>query len=394
MKKETAARAPLDLEQGEATHTATLHCSKQHIIEAHDRTHFNRSKTRSVKLLLSRIGENLKKTTDPDSVSRKRRILLVLSCLFFQGLTCGSWYGYQAVLPFFIRSGAYGSLCNTTTISNAQVTKNETLPHFYSNASNPLSSEDQGCREQRFQLLGLFTTAMSITPLVSMFLGILADVCGPKLSSTVGNMLITIGSGMIALAALNGWEAAYLPSYLAISLGTNMVFLPSFHLASALENKAIVSIITAGIPALFDLSSISFVVIGEVVKAMDGGLPDFFLIFGALPLLFTFISLLHPLRPFSRPKLQQSSGGRTTHLFKKVNRVSPLPTPWGAQRDCDHPCTEAASSMSSTPSSPSAGCDLRATIRQAAAARQRLRPQECHHHARLSCKRLLKERKR
>jgi MFS family permease len=231
--------------------------------------------------------------------SKVKRMILILSAVFFSLTLSGVVFGWPAVVIMMQEQNVYNYKCSA----------NETIP----------------CQEQVDQFNLIFTIASTGFAISVLPMGAILDRFGPKISSLIGSALVLGGSLMFAFSDPPNIDM-FIPGYLLIAMGGPPVVFSFMHISNLFpENKG--TIITMLNVAL-DASSLIFVILG----ALYDGIPALrsykvcfgfacwfclffsfqnqavFLLYSVFPLLSFVVSLfLWPSSPFEPEVVEEYS---------------------------------------------------------------------------------------
>ena len=166
----------------------------------------------------------------------------------------------------------------------------------------------------------MFTTAAVATNVCALPVGALLDRYGPRVSSIIGSVLLTIGAVLLAFAAQLPFDG-YIPGYLFLALGGPFVFISSFQLSNTFPNHS--GFILALLTGAFDSSSAIFLFYRLMYSASDGSFnpQKFFLTYLVVPAFILVVQVfLMPARSY------KTVGELVTHAENSENDIDP--TDW------------------------------------------------------------------
>merc|ERR1711908_19963 len=187
-------------------------------------------------------------------------------------LTTGLIFGWPALVPLLAADGQYRERCST-----ANTTESET------------------CTEQVIQYNFLFTASQAVFTISMIVHGLLLDRYGPRVESTLGTLLVAIGSCIVAFSDSDGRDF-FLPGFVVMSLGGPAVHLSWFHVASLFPERK--STISTVVVACFVSSGLMFFFFNLLRSA---GIPfqTIFLVHsGVVACMAALAAMLWPDRPF------------------------------------------------------------------------------------------------
>jgi MFS family permease len=182
-------------------------------------------------------------------------IIAVIYCLFATGIV----FGYAALKPVLVREGVYGDLCTEDE-------RKEKVP----------------CYDQEVHLNLMFTVAAVATNVAALPVGAMLDKFGPRISSTIGSFLLSIGALLFAFAGQLAFDG-YLFGYLLLGLGGPFIYIPTFQLSNAFPKHS--GKVLALLTGAFDASSAVFLAYSLLYNSSSRAihLKDFFLVYLAVP---------------------------------------------------------------------------------------------------------------
>lgn len=161
--------------------------------------------------------------------------LLQISCaIIWCLLAAGPVFGFAAIKPILINEGVYENRCSVKTESG--------IP----------------CSEQDLALNFLFTVACMVTNISALPVGSLLDSYGPKITGTIGSLIIFVGALVLSFASRWTFFDGYLTGYTMLALGGPFVFISCFQLANSFPKNS--GLILALLTGAFDSSSALFLV--------------------------------------------------------------------------------------------------------------------------------------
>lgn len=137
----------------------------------------------------------------------------------------------------------------------------------------------------------MFASAAVATNVFALPVGTVLDKYGPRVSSIVGSILLSLGALLMAFAVQLPFDA-YVPGYLFLALGGPFVFIPSFQLSNTFPQHS--GLILALLTGAFDSSSAIFLFYRLIYSASDGKFTPqrFFLVYLVIPFLIVLAQLL------------------------------------------------------------------------------------------------------
>ena len=164
--------------------------------------------------------------------------IAVIYCLFAAGIV----FGFAALKPVLISEGVYHELC----------TQKEVDDHVHV------------CHEQELRLNFMFTCAAVSTNVAALPVGTILDRYGPRISSLIGCVLLTVGTLFMAFASSMKFDG-YVAGYLCLALGGPFVFIASFQLSNTFPRRS--GLILALLTSAFDASSAVFLLYRLIYSA-------------------------------------------------------------------------------------------------------------------------------
>lgn len=136
----------------------------------------------------------------------------------------------------------------------------------------------------------MFTTAAVATNVCALPVGTILDRYGPRVSSLVGSVLLTIGTLLMAFATQLPFDA-YVPGYLFLALGGPFVFISSFQLSNTFPQHS--GLILALLTGAFDSSSAIFLFFRLIYSSSGGSFTPqkFFLIYLIVPAFIMIVQI-------------------------------------------------------------------------------------------------------
>lgn len=125
----------------------------------------------------------------------------------------------------------------------------------------------------------MFTVSAVVTNVCALPVGTILDAQGPRLTASIGGILIALGSLLFAFASTFPYDG-YLFGYLLLAMGGSFVFISSFHLSNTFPKHSglILSLLTGS----FDSSSALFLLF-RVLHGPNLTLRNMFLIYLIVP---------------------------------------------------------------------------------------------------------------
>lgn len=136
----------------------------------------------------------------------------------------------------------------------------------------------------------MFTIAAVATNVSALPVGTILDFYGPRVCGILGSIFLTIGSLLLSLAPAVPFDA-YIPGYLALSLGGPFVFISSFQLSNTFPPRS--GLILSALTGAFDASSALFLIFRLMNEASDGRFTSqrFFLAYLVVPIFILVVQL-------------------------------------------------------------------------------------------------------
>ena len=136
----------------------------------------------------------------------------------------------------------------------------------------------------------MFTTAAVATNVCALPVGTVLDRYGPRISSIIGSILLTIGSFLMAFATQLPFDA-YIPGYLFLALGGPFIFIASFQLSNTFPQNS--GLILALLTGAFDSSSAIFLFYRLIYSASHGSFTPqkFFLAYLVVPVFILVVQI-------------------------------------------------------------------------------------------------------
>eukprot|EP01134_Creolimax_fragrantissima_P004112 CFRG4112T1 len=169
-------------------------------------------------------------TSRHNSGSHGKKILMISYATIVALLTAGIIFGFAAIKPVFVDEGAYAYLCD--------------------------DEKKIGCAEQKLKLDLMFTFASFILNVGAFPVGIVLDLFGPRVTSTVGTVLEAVG--LICLAYSSDDFRGYIVGYLCLALGGLCMFISNMNLMNLFP--AYMGTVNGILTGAFDASSLVFMV--------------------------------------------------------------------------------------------------------------------------------------
>lgn len=193
-------------------------------------------------------------------VGRGKRIAQVCAAVVYCLLAAGPVFGYAALKPVLVEEGVYRDQC----------TKQE------------LKDGVWVCYEQELRLNLMFTVAAVTTNVCALPVGTILDRFGPRISSMIGVVFLTLGALSLAFAADLPFDA-YIPGYLFLAIGGPFIFISSFQLSNTFPKNS--GLILALLTGAFDTSSAVFLAYRLIYQGSNGSFTPkkFFLVYLIVP---------------------------------------------------------------------------------------------------------------
>lgn len=167
-------------------------------------------------------------------VSRATKLLQISCAIAWCLLAAGPVFGFAALKPILISEGVYKDRCKVGTQSEAP------------------------CSEQDLALNFLFTVACMVTNISALPVGSLLDSYGPKITGTIGAVIIFCGAATMLLATQITAIDGFLAGYTLLALGGPFVFISCFQLANSFPRN--LGLVLALLTGAFDSSSALFLI--------------------------------------------------------------------------------------------------------------------------------------
>jgi len=137
----------------------------------------------------------------------------------------------------------------------------------------------------------MFTIAAVATNVCALPVGTILDYYGPRISGTIGSVLLATGALFLSFAAQLPFDG-YIPGYLFLALGGPFVFISSFQLSNAFPNHS--GLILALLNGAFDSSSAVFLAYRLLYTASNGAFTPkkFFSIHLIIPVFILVVQVL------------------------------------------------------------------------------------------------------
>ena len=137
----------------------------------------------------------------------------------------------------------------------------------------------------------MFTIAAVSTNICALPVGTILDLHGPRVSGTIGSILLIIGSLLLAFANHLSFDG-YIPGYFFLALGGPFIFISSFQLSNAFPRSS--GFILALLTGAFDSSSAIFLFYRLAYTATNGlfTTEKFFSIYVVIPAFILSAQLL------------------------------------------------------------------------------------------------------
>jgi MFS family permease len=137
----------------------------------------------------------------------------------------------------------------------------------------------------------MLTIAAVATNVCALPVGTILDYYGPRISATIGSVLLATGALFLSFAAQLPFDG-YIPGYLFLALGGPFVFISSFQLSNAFPNHS--GLILALLNGAFDSSSAVFLAYRLLYTASNGAFTPkkFFLIHLIIPVFILVVQVL------------------------------------------------------------------------------------------------------
>ncbi|KAI9670323.1 MAG: hypothetical protein M1831_006537 [Alyxoria varia] len=177
-------------------------------------------------------------------VASRKRSAQVLVAIIYCLLAAGIVFGYAALKPVLISEHVYRDLCTPAE----------------------LEDDVEVCHEQELRLNLMFTIAAVCTNVCALPVGYVLDTFGPRVASSIGCVLLTAGSLLLAFASDVKFDG-YIPGYLCLGLGGPFIFISSFHLSNTFPKRS--GLILAVLTSAFDTSSAVFLVYRLIYNASN-----------------------------------------------------------------------------------------------------------------------------
>ncbi|KAI9045954.1 putative MFS transporter Fmp42 [Aspergillus affinis] len=201
-------------------------------------------------------------------VGRTRRILQVCIAILYCFFSAGIVFGFAAIKPVFLKEGVYREQCSTEELEGGQAV----------------------CYGQEIRLNLMFTIAAVATNVSALPVGTILDTYGPRVCGVLGCVFLILGSLLLSLAPAVPFDA-YIPGYLALSVGGPFVFISSFQLSNTFPTHS--GLILSSLTGAFDASSALFLIFRLASEASDGRFTSqkFFLGYLVVPLFILVVQL-------------------------------------------------------------------------------------------------------
>lgn len=136
----------------------------------------------------------------------------------------------------------------------------------------------------------MFTIAAVATNVSALPVGTILDAYGPRVSGTIGSLLLALGSTLFACASRLPFDG-YMIGYLLLSLGGPFVFISSFHLSNTFPTRS--GLILSCLTGAFDASSALFLIFRLLSEHTQGyvSIRKFFLVYLIVPVFITVAQL-------------------------------------------------------------------------------------------------------
>lgn len=181
-----------------------------------------------------------------------------LSCI----CTSGSIFGYASLSTALRASGMYADLCEG----------------------------DRTCDKQRLRMDLMFTLASTAVNVACLFVGMILDRYGPKVTCISGALIYAAGCTMFGSALQTGQDL-FIPAFMLMAIGGPFVFLSTLHLSQAIPAHS--SLIMSSLTCAFDASSVIFFVFALIYNRYNVELEDIFygynLVLGVILLFGIFV---------------------------------------------------------------------------------------------------------
>ena len=199
-------------------------------------------------------------------------VQVITACVYCL-LASGVVFGYAAFKQVLVAEGVYSELCPESHRRYPGQTCYEQELRYLVQYLNAMT--------YRFRLNIMFVVSATLTNIVALPVGTILDRYGPRVSGTIGSLLIALGCIFFIIAASLPFDA-YIPGYLFLALGGPFIFISSFQLSNCFPRHS--GLILALLTGAFDTSSAVFLVY-RLIYATDTSFNTsrFFLVYLAVP---------------------------------------------------------------------------------------------------------------
>lgn len=198
-------------------------------------------------------------------VSFNRKIIQIVSAVFFGLTATGVIFGYAALKPVLVRQGVYRDLC----------TDDERQAGVWV------------CEKQDLRLNFMFTLSAVITNTIALPVGMLMDRAGPRFATLLGAFFFFCGNAVFGIGLETEHIDTYYVGFVLLALGGPLIFLSSFHLSNAFPKNS--GLVLSFISGAFDASSVPYLIYNEAFPNVP--LRTFFWSYTIIPILLVIVQL-------------------------------------------------------------------------------------------------------